>query len=597
MRSVVLLPILPLVRGQFTPNDGCRFVGAHFAKTESVCSDDSSDGFCMNVFRLMDTGQFFPMSSPFIQSTTRTVSCDEAAVVATEYIKDFCVEFTDSVDDSDVPELFRTRINPAIKRLWLGGVELDQRVFDSMKIVYSLAVNAVRRGITTFAMIAGEPEIEEFNSLIEHLIYQSTIESINYDVLSGSLAPVFSFWFDLAAMFADIVMLEGSDTVPVTLQTMMHPPRHRLPYFDDAVVKFEPPAQVERAVKISSCFAHLGSQAHRYMILYGPPSPLMYITDTDLELIQHVLVLNTAASATAAILRYDLRTRLCPVLPGVIQIFRMSPGLTQSFALKIGISLIHLCRVHADVRFIFDSSLILGFLEHEIGVGEMVNLPELNIDNALEELTKDEYPWIAYASHSANFFNEDAFFENLPLERIPAESFNVVLRGMSDSPYDWKQLMRAVGRLIGLRIRAGLTLFVLALHPSQVRLIHSPSWASAVALSQALESDRTPLEILESVHYMRLGMMDTLGPGIFYATSMQEFESYFVITFLACLHWCHRHTVSVTFSAIISSVILSCHFVRNPFSQNAQSGVLLLHVQSHHHGPRQLLCRRPYSCT
>jgi hypothetical protein len=500
----------------------CRFVGAKFAKTSSACTDME----CSFIVRSEETGQISPEFFSLSLGPTRRVTCTEAEQLMTEMLAGL------EGDPYRVAgSIFANVIQGGLEPLVLARVPLSHHALHTMNQIAKLDSESLER-------IDGSL-LKDFNRLMISLIEQASLDAHHHDTHSGTLGGMFHFWFDLAALLpAELLPLpSANELIPVTLQTIITSPVHRSSFQGECRLGLKMGEDaIDYSLAIVGAIDRVSTAAR-----IGQPQ----ISRIEIDAIDNILASKYAGkSASVAMLLYWAKRQLCPFITRIAQlVFDYGDEEKKAATVKFMVSLIRECVDHSNVHARIRASIILGHFKKGIPLTAVLSVDAYK-GEVVDQVSNPTLPWIAALAEdnieaSLEIRNSLFFITHEHLRPMLAHGAEetrsmFVPEAEYDGDGDYQEYTRGLGRSIGLCIRYGNGLQMLRLDPVIVKLLKNPARALEIAGCGLTEPPFeipgmiTLSEIMESIHLVRQGIRDTLGPAAFDCLSDSEFIASFV---------------------------------------------------------------------
>ena len=511
-------------------DEGCKFIGAVFGKAKSDCEEVSA--VCTNIFRLPDSGLMSGYGFFDPTEDRKAISCLEAVEIANAHIQ----ASVDPVFGSrpELFQLFKYCVHKALPELVFGDKRFGPETVAVLKDIHMFIMNEVKQDWSNRVALAetiGRDHLLAFKQLMLQLIQKSLHSPFRVDIETGLYADAFLFWFDMAAIFTDIDLPEPYAIGPIAKQAFKFLPSYRARNFaEHGNVLIYPSLSADSAKDLADTIVYLSEAAASWS--QEDQAPIL-LHDSDISGLEMVISSdNNKGKATEGILRYLILSRMCPVIAAVMDLVRLSFFLNKANAVKFAISLIDLCVSHAAVSNRLEASLLIGHLDQDVTFGTELDLSrEIHTGIFYETIMDDQKPWIASLvitlDVSPEVFRDEAFHLFSPFRALLDGHNGFFARSYFPLPYEYRSFHRGMGRVIGYCIRYDTNLFVTNLHPALVLVLLIPSYEAAKSYANIYGMDPV-LEVLEPVQYVREGIMDVMGPGVFNTLTMEEFRSFFL---------------------------------------------------------------------
>ena len=510
--------LIVLARSWGISNDqACHFVGVKLAKTPSVC--DERTGMCTLLSFAPSQGLFGSSAFPFMSGPSEPVSCADAVQFTRQLLLSHEIENSSPVDPTNLRETLLTLVNEEFYFLLIGNQALSTEALARMLTISDYVMSLVCKEWALrdeFVFRVGVDALRAFNSRMSELIHKSIRSPHSADSHKNSLSPILYFLADLAAVFPEHFPIRLEELRPLAVQLIGHRPQYRNAIDGELVAAVESPGTDIRALALMNAFRDLSSLAHSLS-----RGQKVRANEDHLTSLEWAMSIGDRSKSATRMLLYAIHTRICPSVTAIMELLIKSVDLAPYIILKTGVSLVQECQPHVKMWHVLRASIALGRLDSDTADQPRLVVPmHGSLEDILSALGDDSYPWIngaRFGSMDDDDINDvlydvaspDIFprYGNTNLYRFPIDSSEVSLA------IDFGVLLKTLGRLIGLTIRASLFVRFIHLHPDVLRILWNPSRirASFLQLGDFGNNDRY-LEVIRSV---RQGMVDVLGPAAF----------------------------------------------------------------------------------
>ena len=494
--------------------DPCWFIGLRLAKTPSSCVR----GFCKGI--IFQDNQVLPES---LGAEVSPVTCGSASRIMQTYLaeQDFKRVKSESVDVSAVVELFAIVVNPDSRRMLLeGGTE-------PLEPATVAAMGAIDQILLQLFKESNEGEwrhirdnlsrTETFESFLRlgDLIFRwiQTMRSRSEDVASRRTTFA-HFFFDMFSLFGRQDGLMINLMAAATSEAISHPVEHRRRHEMESYqpIEFFGTGFRGIAVLMTETLVNRGQLSEKKIR----------------ALARSIVMIDSHAapdqSAAVAILLYQLRSHLCPIIHEIVQ----ASHLWATELVTETIAFINLCRGHAWSQRLIDASVSVSPRGHS-----PYWLRSSDRRLIIQNLKRNDVPWAnglgeseARCTAATAFYSLVGFVElHNPLVR--KGQFNILRpKAFFNSEQDFEDTMKGLGRAIGLCARYTQPMGVaLRLHPYFFQAIYDAVDPRLLLdLFELPEAEQRDW-INEPIFFVRLGIQDVLGLAGLYVFPVRVWEN------------------------------------------------------------------------
>ena len=531
MKKVLVPWLIVLAKSsEMSKDQACHFIGLKLAKTPSLC--DASSGTCTSLSLTRADGLVGSSGYRYISDEADPLKCDDAQSITQNLLLKWNGDYGYTIDATTLRGKLLTLVEEDFYFLLFGHQTLSAEGLARMGEINDFVMGLVKENWkfrADFVHLVGFDTIRAFSDRMSELIYKSIRSPHSVDTHGGLMAPVFHFLLDLAAVYPEHFPLRPEDIRPFAAQVVGHPPQYRDPMPGELLATVDIPKSGSGAVAIMSAFEELARLSHSLSV-----GRRAQATEDHLTSIEWAMSIADRSNAATQMLSYIIRTRICPFLRETILLFVRSEELLPPLIIKNGISLIQECQPHVQLWPLLQASIDLGRLDAGVADKPRDMIPlHGSLVETLAALADDNYPWINVARLGrmdqydiqqvlVDVAIPDIFprYGDTQFRRFPIDASEVSLK------IDFPLLLKALGRLIGLTLRASLPVRYVNLHPDVLKTLQNPSRIRACFLHLRDFGDAD--QYLEVIRIVRQGIIDVLGPAAFqcFATD-QSFISRF----------------------------------------------------------------------
>ena len=522
----LLICSVQFVRGEISLDESCQMIGSFFAKTYSRC--DRETRFCTDFVRTAGSGVFMPEElASSLSIAFELVDCDEALAETAVLLNRGSVLDPDKTAES-ITELLHNVSRALYGALYREAFEPNDKLVIAMSHLVHETIDLASHDWDDFRAKSATISFDWFLFIMERIMTKAVHSGYSMDTHEPFWSNIYQIMFDLGAFYPQIAGVTRLRQGIIQLPCLLFLPEHRAPYPQEAHVQIGPPDSLGASVETTEAIELLASAA------------VGRATDFSLEHMDLIgrmfYVPSDTLGASASILHYYLRTRLCPLVGEVLSFLRSLRDLPKHRFSRWALSLLHVCRFSAPVAILGRMSIEIGQYLTDFPENAIIDLVNAKPNDLIRLLIDEPQPWLGeLGSDPVGLvfdFREELMQYFSPFVEIEDEVSGA--RFMSRKEWtdsvEYESIMIAYGRVIGLCIRYGVPLQMLGLHPVVVDLLKSPQAVEKETirngLGLGLEEDIT-IEVLEPIYFVRSGIVDTMGPAVFDIYSYHRFTQFF----------------------------------------------------------------------
>lgn len=228
-------------------------------------------------------------------------------------------------------------------------------------------------------------------------------------------------------------------------------------------------------------------------------------------------------------LMFMIQRTLCPIIGALVGSFETPrEDFIVSVSVKFGVSLARVCFVAMSSQQRFEVNQALGHVFFRVPKTSVIDAIDYETTSVYDVIANPQLPWISGFAGSDFFRESENIFNQLFVLNPPpllSASTSDILDGTIFIPEDqwavhgshkYADIARGIGRVIGYSIQSGYDLSLLSLQPEVVFLLWDPKSLGHFEDDDSfLFQTSKPVSIdslLRTIHFVREGLQDTLGP-------------------------------------------------------------------------------------
>jgi hypothetical protein len=472
--------------------DACNFVGFRLAKVPSHCIE----GHCSEITVEERDGKIVPIM--WSEGLGRALSCEGAKEIAREILTEngAYVRKRKLEDESAIlGESLFPAVEKAVAKLVMTNEALDESTINSMNEIDALLLKVFAKGDAEWTELNEYlHSLSSFSGLmrehsVELLAFTMTNPS-SVDILTGTTAPALHFLMDLWSMFGvpEGMVFDRRSQLACIQVLSVNPVRHRQVFRQERAMTLE-----QSRDRTSTNVLRLAEAMTQMTV--GIPVHAHHL----LGLIRFVSTLSLSSQSVSTadgLLLFQFQTEVCPQL---ISVLTQNPFLADS--VKVGITLIHVCRAFTSLETRLSASIALSKRIFQ-------ECPILAVDEAAQAIVDR----LATPTPFVGALKFDQPVSDVTAGLIVRDTLTRLLGRASSAPRNSESASRSLGQALGLAVMFNIP-FMRILRTDRMKVL-------------AIHRDLPGIsgQSRKNLLHIRTGIRDIIGEAGIYALSEAEWD-------------------------------------------------------------------------